>query len=557
MVEPIYDTNFAQTLSKAMDEFQEALTKRWRETYIEAVTNISYDFPVVIQRPVSPTMAQLWETHTAAARQHIGRNYCKYVDWVEGGQEGSLSDVHCDGKTGASEPVEIAGLPADGGGMVTVPPNIDCGVGGNLELIDQWSRGERDNIYYKLPFFDKHDLHKLEDAHDDFIRMAKRMGLTPSKKSQSEPSVGHFPELEDRDLVTHVQDASSERSEGKDFWAGWTGLAASRAGNGFFASVSPTLNNQSIIVGALANLYAKRAAIIMKGRNDALYWSQWGAKSCDDKVTVTTDHRDGWATVTGIGDAILLTGGFSPVGATVGAAFVLTGFLGSEFLPKTSHEEYAHSVEEIVNKVNSQVDDLNKELTKQEGDYTKSVNDFQGELNNVNSFNLELYDLTQNNASGDGAGDPGSYSANVDDILRIGEACYEAGDAYNDLLPILSGTSGADGDLADKDGKASTGDKAVLDVREQLKGFLSTTTGRYVVAGNETKAAAREYSKTDQDQAEAFRRVMTDWDDLGVGDVDVHGDGSAEDEAEATDRGDYGKGDPGERAHDGEDYVID
>lgn len=548
MTSPIYSTSFAETLSVAMNDFHEALTKRWREKYVEAVKADDYDYPTVIQRPATPTDQQMWEAHTKAARCHIVFGDCAYIKWVEGGQKGSLSAVTCDGDTGVDKPTETSGTPADGGGMVTVPTHIRCGIGDNLKLIDQWAYSERDNVYYKLPLFDTHDLHQLKSAHDGFVKIGSTLGLEAGKGSAN---VGEFKPIHERELVGKVEDVSAERGRGQDFWAGWTGLAASRAKEGFFSSCIPSLDNQSGITGSLANLYATRAAIIQKGRNDALYWAQWATRSCDDKATVRTDLRNGWNTLTGIGTAVSVLAAASVVGAEVavaGETLQLVGFLGTTLLPGVATEGYKYEVQDIVNHLNTKIDELNRTLSNLEDEYMGKVSELQSTLYSVHSYNLELYDLTRNNAHGDHNGDgAGDYTANVDDIMRIGESCFEAGDMYNDLLPPMDHTSDADKDLAGQDGKPTRADTAVLDVRDQLRGFLSTTTGRYVVAGKQVEAAARDYANTDADQKDAFDRIMSDWEKSHVDDVHVHGD--PDDLAKSTDRG---AGHPGQ--NDGKEY---
>lgn len=528
---PIYDTHFASTLSQAMDDFHEALTKRWREKYIEAIKDDSYDYPTVIERPTAPSAQQLWDAHTKAARSHLVFGSCKYVEWVESGQEGSLSAVTCDGDTGVEEPTKVPGTPADGGGMVTVPPHIKCGIGNNLKLIDQWAYGERDNVYYKLPLFDAHDLHKLETAHDDFMKIGGKLGLE-ADTDNSDPDV-HLSSLKSRDLYNNVENMRPGDSDDEDFWVGWTGLAAQNAKHNFFNYTGTVMSNQSMVTAGLANLYAARSAIIQKARNDTLYWCQWATKACDQKATVTTDLRDGWTALEGVGDGLVALGAWTGVGAAGGATCVLVSFLGSTFFPEINHEEYKHSVKEIVNTLNDKIDDLNKSIQDHENSYQITAMKLQDSVDQANKRSVELPDITENNPHGDHAsrpGDAGSYDADLDEIMALGKRSHDAGADYNKLLPMLDGTSDAETSLAGEDGDPTGGDKCVLHVRDQFKGFLRVTTARYVVAGAEVQNSARAYANADADVQDKFHRLMHDGTtSYDPGDVDIHGGGDPKD----------------------------
>lgn len=552
----IRGTDHAATLSKAMNDFHEALTFRWREEITEKIINTEHDYPTRIGRAGSPTEKPMWEYWSAGAVHHFRGpgGGCSYVDWVQGGQEGELSSVTCDGRTGAEEEVQVLG---PSGQMELVPPNIQCGMGSVLATVEDWAWGERDNTYYQLPLFDTHDLTALETAHNNFLAIGAQLGLEAGAGSAS--GAGSFSPMSERELVGKVQDVSGERAQGQDWWAGWTGLAASRARSGFFASAAPTINNQSGIAGSLANLYAARAAIIEKGRNDALYWIQWATTSLKETQTITTNLVPGWKTVQGVGGAISITGGWSGVGGGVGAAVTLVGFIGENLIPGIKTEGYKHDLVDVVETLNTKIDELNSAVNDLELEYSNEVAELQDTIYGIHSYNLELYDLTQNSADGDDDGAWDGYTANVEDILKIGQACYEAGDLYEALLPTITQTFTADEHLADKDGAATPGDTSLLEARELLEGFLRTACGRYLVAGDQVKAAAEAYAKTEVDQKAAYDRIMEDWEAANVGQDDPNF--NEEEEAKETDRSGYdpsgghpsqGGREPG--AGDGEDY---
>lgn len=558
----ITGTEHAATLSTAMNDFQEALTHRWREVVTEKIVQVQHDYPVRIRRDGSPRGEQpIWEYWSAAAVHHLRGpgGGCSYVEWVEGGQEGDLAGVSCEGRTGADEEVQVLG---PSGQMEPVPPTIRCGMGDVLAMVENWAWGEREHAYHALPLFDMHDLGALEEAHNGLLSIGQQLGLEPAAGSAADPGVAFNP-VSERELVGKVQDVSGERAQGQDWWAGWTGLAASRARAGFFASVAPTLNNQSGIVGSLANLYSTRAAIIEKGRNDALYWIQWATKSLKETQPITTNLVPGWKTLQGVGTAISITGGWSGVGAVVGASVTLLGYIGENLIPSAKSEGYKHDLVEVVEQLNTKIEELNSTVNGLELEYSNEVAELSDTIFGIHSYNLELYDLTRNNPHGDDDEPKDGYTADVESILKIGQACYEAGDLYDELLPAIAQISKADPHLADADGRPTEGDKALVGVRDLLEEFLKTTCGRYIVAGDQVKAAAEAYALEETDQKAAYDRIMADWDAADVGEYDGEFDPGAE--AGATDRGDTGGGDGGHPsqggstpgAGDGEDYETD
>lgn len=248
-------------------------------------------------------------------------------------------------------------------------------MGSILEAVENWAWGERETTYYELPLFDMHDVGALETAHDNFLTIGAQLGLEAGSGSSAD--TGSFTPMSERELVGKVQDVSGERGQGQDWWAGWTGLAASRAKAGFFDSCAPTINNQSGIAGSLANLYAARSAVIEKGRNDALCWIQWATKSLKETQPVTTNLVYGWKTVQGIGTAITISGGWSGVGAAVGASVILTGFIGENLIPNITSEEYKHDLVDVVETLNTKINDLNSTVDGLELEYSNEVLELQ------------------------------------------------------------------------------------------------------------------------------------------------------------------------------------
>jgi hypothetical protein len=284
--------------------------------------------------------------------------------------------------------------------------------------------------------------------------------------------------------------------------------------------VAPTLNKQAGIAGSLANLYAYRAAIIEKGRNDGLYWIQWATGSLDQTELVTIDLRDGWKAVQGVGMGIEATLGWTPEGAVVGAAVSLIGFLGEEMFPEVYREEYAHGLSEVIAKLHQQVGLLNTALGHMEERYASGARELEGGIYRTQTYNLELYDLTQNDERGDH--EPGAQvTVIIDGVLGIAQACYETGKFYAELLPTIEATAEAGRHLADQDGRQRVSDERVVEIRGLLESFLKTACARYLLAADQTTAAAEGYVHEDDEQRGTFERIMADWEEHGVGEYDV------------------------------------
>lgn len=554
----IRGTNHARKLTAAMNDFHRALTRRWRELVCQAVIEDRQDFPTTIRRPIGRHNYQplAWDAWSVPARHHLNSSAgCAYVNWVKGGQVGSLSAVSCSGQTDAHRETQLPDLQR--GDMVTVPPNIYCGMGDLLRQVEDWAWGEREELYYKLPLFDRHSLAALEIAHDTLIQIGAELALVPAEGSAPHVAEG-FPSLESRDIQRYVSGISPEDGEGQDWWAGWTGLAASRAGSGFFASVVPTLRNQSLITGALANLYSYRATIIEKGRNDGLFWIQRATAKLDETELYGTDLVPYWKAMQGVGMAIALRGAWVPKVGAIGGLVTLIGFIAENLLPGTEVEGPSHDIQDVVEWLHDRIRTLNDQIDVAEQEYQDLVFQFREKLYRAHSYNLELYDLTQNNPDGDrGDRSPGSFHVEIYRILRIAEYCYRAGDSYANLLPMIDRTTIADAHLADADGRPTPADTILLELRDQLQGFLRTTCGRYLIAGEQVHHAAELYAETDLNNRKAFEDVMGEWEKRGVGDYDLPFD--PEEYAQPTDRSeanpDPDGAEPG--VEDGDHYVVE
>lgn len=523
-------TDHGEVLSAALNAFYDALVRRWREEAGRAATT-GQDVVATLSRPDSPLSATaIWDYTSGDNYRHVsdtdartGGWKCKFVDWALGGQEGELSSVTCDGMLHPDDR----------------PPSIDCGMGSIMAAVEDWSWGERDHLSSKLPWFGHHDLGAIQQAHDAFIRAGQFLSLVPGDDSDTGGLPGSFDGVEDRNIPSIVDSIGTEAGEGRDWWAGWTGLAAARAKSGFFASVQPTMRNQSSILGCLANLYAFRAAIIESGRTTTLNLLQRATSALGERGT--TDLSTPLTVVKGAGTIISAVGAWTGVGGGVGATIGLVGFIGDQLIGEDGEVEsleFANDLEDTVSKLNNQIDDLNGKIDLNETSFWQGVSNLRDSIHGLHSYNLELYDFTQNNATGD-ARDEGNFLANVDDILRIAESCYDAGERYPEVLSRIAESAAADEHLADKDNQQTNADRNLLEVRDRLEQFVKTTSSRYLMAGDQVKSAAQAYAQQDSDQRGAFDRTMSDWADEGVGDYNVDFDvGSSVDE---TGRGDFGR----------------
>jgi hypothetical protein len=551
----VRSTNFvADHLYPTLNGFYRALTRRWRERACAAIVAGSLDIPTAVRRDtgraIQPT---LWEYWSVPARHHLVENgrYCAYVAWTNGGQEGALTAVRCDGAVGSVVEDWQTTDPRTGT-VVTVPPNIDCGVGGILKQVEDWAWAERQAVFSRIQLFDHHDLDVLGTAYDDLVRVGDQMVLNQAVNPDStEPDLGASP------LASVVNQVAARDTWDTGWWTEWTGLLATTVKNGFFASVAPTLNNQSVIAGYLANLYSTRAAIINAGRGNALDAIQRATAALDRTQVVVTHHTGQWKAVQGLGTLVSISGAWSGIGAGVGAALVLVGFVGENLWGESRDGGYAHDIEGVVEQLNREIATLNEEIDGYEQDYHGAVAALLEGVNAVHSFNLELYDHTENDPEGAAEADRVGFSAKIDDIVKVAEGCYRAGDHYADLLPVLAGTAAADRSLAGGDGAPTWADRKLLETRDLFESFLKTTTGRYLVAGDMVKEAADRYSRTDDELRAEFNRLMREWRREDQRPDDVQVPFTPEEYAGETDRHpDLFLGPPAPRRADGGEYRV-
>jgi hypothetical protein len=191
----------------------------------------------------------------------------------------------------------------------------------------------------------------------------------------------------------------------------------------------------------------------------------------------------------------------------------------------------------LVGRLNDEIVNLNLDLGRQEIGYSADASGLQELIHGIHSYNLELYDLTQNDPDGDVTCRDTAFDADIGTILEVAKRCYELAEKYAGLLPALADAATADPHLADQDGRQTLADRKVLEVRDLLNGLLQTTAGRYLVAGKQVQDAAEGYVETDsanEEDIQTFNRTIADWEEDGVGPPDV--DFDPEEYAAETDR---------------------
>jgi hypothetical protein len=543
-------TNHRETLSATLDAFQRALTRRWREVVAGSIELGTWDgFPDTAQGSV-------WDFTSPLARAHIDFDDgypgmaqriigCQYLAWVWNGQPGSLDSVACDGRTS---------------GALGAPQQVYCGVGSILKQVEDWAWEERERVFQLVPLFDTHDVAAIEEAHNRLISLGNELGLEPAGSPDG------FTAVTDREIGHDVDEIANYDAGSQDWWAGWTGLAAERAGSGFFASVAPSLNNQSRILAALAHLYSARASIIETGRRNSITHIVEATKALYQTEMVPGGDPTVWVWVEGAGMFVSIVGAWSGVGSAIGAAVSLVGFLG-QIAAESETRIYSHDMMEVMAQLNDRISDLNTEIAVREVGYGSAVRHLREGIHGVHSYNLELYDLTENNPEGDHHEIPDldatTFTVVIGEVLRLAEYCYKLGERHAALLPTIADTRLADRHLADRDGRQTQADRDLLEVRDMLEDFLETTCGRYLVAAKQVEDAAIAYVDVDTSQKDDLERIMDDWSGLDVGGFDPGFD--PEEYAVGTDRP-WGWAPvqeiPGERssrpgAYDGKEYAID
>jgi hypothetical protein len=506
MASIIYDTNFYSTLESAVNDFREALTKRWREETAIAIDDLRTDFPTGFHRYRAPYGEDLWDYWDPINQVHFIYGSCEVIKWARGDQESDIPS--CPGRTFSPE----MGYPPQTtydryGNEVLTPDEIDCRMDSVMESVEYWAYGEGSAVLNKLPKFDAHDQRAIEAAQEAILKIGGALGLQAAGDSDAA-----FTPSSNADLTSRIETLIGTNGQNAGWYTSWTGLAADHLKDGFFASIAPTLGNQAQIAAGIHNLYSARGTIIQETRSGSLKILGDATKALDETREVTTDLNPVWQTFQGMGTALTIGGGWNPALGAVGASSILIGIIGQNFAPESKRTEYAHSVEEVVTALWEHLDEQASDLFSRENDYNNGVHSLRDTIFEIDSFNLELYDLTENTPTGNGGRD--GFHVEIDTVLEVADTCFECAELYEDqLIPKIGEVQQADSSLAAEDGSEGDADPKVKELVNEYLEYLRTACGRLYVAGEQIKDAAEAYAAEDEERQAAFDAVMRDWDE--------------------------------------------
>ncbi|WP_026929980.1 hypothetical protein [Glycomyces tenuis] len=513
----IEQTDHLAAIAERMDQFEKALVKRWRREIAERVNSDEPIVTSIVRNTFGNPVPGYLAGQFTSAEWSAHKTYCGTMPhYLEGGDPGDAG--RCEGWLDPNgQPVEVEN---SSGEMVAIGPKIDCPLDAALAMVDQWAVQERSAIEPSIPKFQGHDVAKLESAYDAAkkLREATLAEYTDVDISQG----GHRDLAGGGDLPGTVAKIWSKDSESRDWWVGWTGLAADHVRGNFCTSAGPTLMNHSVIATALGNLVTTRAAIIEAGRNNGLHLIERATAALGEVDASPFTETEGWKSVQSGLDAFSLWSALGgPLPKAVAAALKLLQFLGDKWFAEVEAHTFADAMVDIVTGLVDGFIELNDQLDEQEAQYREAAASAMEAINDAASFDLELYDLTENTPGGtDSAGSAEGYTVDISNVLTLAEHCELAGEDYEGLLRHFEDLFDAEPHLADKDGDPTAADKDVKQMFADFKGFVKTTSARYYLAHEEIRAAAEAYAQVDEDSAAAVERTLDSWDRSGVGEVD-------------------------------------
>ncbi|MEU8419051.1 hypothetical protein AB0C24_40135 [Amycolatopsis japonica] len=519
-------SEYKRMLEGALDDFWQALTKRWMKDAVKAMLKLS---------PAVPCSAEPWAWqwppesygHLAAAD-----DLCGYLTWVTDGMHGHYKDVHCDGHN------------------PQLGKKVECHVERNLAQIERLAWNRRQEVAKFVPQLEGPDLAKLEAAHNTFLNVAGNLGYQDKN--------GRVTELLGQGaVVENVEWLDGATSATEPWFIAWTGLAAQEFREGFFASIAPTMAHQSLILASLSTLYSTRASTIQATRLNIIKRLNWATKKLDEKVTLKVftadsilEKVDQARTVHGVATNLLSAAAkLSKVVKTVdeaggkvlgpvGAVLDLAGFVGG-IIKGLTVEQDAMSLQDILQKLTTSIQDEHNALSGLESDFGANVLALQKAIAGVHSYNLELYDLTANKLPNQT--DRAKYhgvQVEVYFVLRLAQTCFEAAEGYSAQLRILAEADSADRHLAGRDEQTCTGDDTTLEIRDAVEQFMRTSCARFLLAGEQLRKAAEAYARTDGELSDDLKRMFANWENANKdrGKIDPNPE-TVERESAATEAG--------------------
>ncbi len=480
-------SEYKKMLDEALDDFHKALTRRWMDEAVDAMTNLSPTVPASTEAWAWPVPAESYGHLSGADGED-----CGFLTWVMDGQQGHYKDVHCNGWNQQSQ------------------KTVECHVERNLAQIDRLAWNRRQEVAKFVPQLEGPDLKKLEAAHNTYLNVAGNLGFQDKNGRVAEL-------LGQREVVQNVQWLAGRTSEHDEWFTEWTGLAAAAFRAGFFASIAPTLQSQSLVLASLSTLYSTRAATIQATRLNIVKWLNWATNKLDDTVTVRAVNLDSQLeTVSRTSAAIGIVTSLASATATllnpVGVALSLVGFVGA-IINSATVERNVMSLDEILRGLDTALHEQHIALNDLEQDYYGDVVTLQRAIAGTHSYNLELYDLTANTlpdrterAKGEG------MTVQVPFLLQVAKCCIDAAEAYTTQLRILAEADAADRHLSGRDGETCSGDDKTLEIRDAVEQFMRTSCARFQLAGEQVRNAAQAYAEKEGELTDKLRALFTAWD---------------------------------------------
>lgn len=517
MTEPVDDPGFrlpgfvANYLVPALDEFEDALNRRWRAEVVEYLYRANETGMVLPPEQAdegdpAPNHDRRWEgqlrTHVTGMNAWLGNShtnpadYCTYVRWVRDGQDGELADVS------DHEPPDGGFGDFRSGGDPSDYEYSSCPIGNEVfREIEELAKRERDNVMRAIPLFDAHDLGAVGQAHDSLVELCAILGLD---LNNDVGITGHsaLATLTDVELQRWLGGATDVA-----WWAHWTPLvpdilADSDDSDAFFQSTIPTRHYHSQIAACLANLINMRAATILTTRTNVVSAIKSATARLDEYAF--EDAKRESDTGFGIMAAGSMMLALFPPTAGVAGGLALFAYLGDSLIDKSSSKMlYQETRDGIVADLNQEIADVRNTLHDNELKYTQSVSGLADDIGALKPSHRALYDFTKESRTDTGVR---GFQVDPDETLLIARHCFRASAEYEQTIDALLAVDVADPHLRDASGAAIWADTQLIDIRETFIGFCKTTIARYFEAGEQTKDGLARTYQVDRQAAETWKR---------------------------------------------------
>jgi hypothetical protein len=477
---------YSASLSAALNDYWQTLERRWVKDAGQTLRGGTSQ----INGAPSPARWQV----PIESRGHL--TTCPIVAWA-------VND---------STPANRPSADACDGWSVPDANYVECRAHDVLSQVGDWAWAKREQLATGVPdLAGGPELSSLEEARNSLVAIDGQMRTEGSVDAHTLPG-----------LVGRLsgQDGNNNRA----WMTGWTGLAANSLKGGFLSTVGPTLQNQGVVVGWLANCYSFRGTTIHAARNNSLHLIAQATRELTEAASPSTDTPTEKLAVNAVSQAWSITS--TVIGAlgskapgSVGTALTLIDFALNIREGKPNEGLRFPQLSDFFTHLDTAVRTLHSDLDKAEADYHKAIRAIEQEIASVDRTVLELYDITQHNPDGDDS-DPsasGRFAVDVAVVLEIAQHCYDVAEIYSGLLNKIATASYADGQLAGRGVVPTAADTALVALRNDVESFFQKTTARYLMAGDRIKAAAKKYAEGDAEQKTRLNETIADWAEAGQG----------------------------------------